>query len=406
LSIFGDVYSNSLRIKKTQDPDATKVGQIRIEVLDPTDKSYICYIIWGIIIEKYMTSWQSKLLRILTEKYQKDDNQWVDINFSINENLMTLTIVSELFNGKTKKERQTMVENSLKDLVINVKQPIKRTPITKNINELEINILSSYYTVEEAINIFENKKYSYEDDRCIDWQDMANRAVNPQNYFYKKRKNISTYGNVNVYYSYRHYNRKAKKIYRDAYELVDNCKKVVIIDFCFEYSELNPLITAKERPKLGIIKYLHDRLYSPKEYPYEFKDFYSTKEVNGEYKDMIAGKIVKDKGVVYTFDSSILNLDYISYLENIKPYALLDSGFNLCEVLIEDIDTNMKPDHILINAPSGLSKWTSLLVTQLADKLILFENKNTLNDPIIEVVNRCIDVMQLEKETIYYKQTI
>ena len=112
--------------------------------------------------------------------------------------------------------------------------------------------------------------------------------------------------------------------------------------------------------------------------------------------------MVKDKGTIYTFDSSILNLDYISCLADINPYTVLDDGLNLWEALEEDIYTNIKPDHILINAPSGLSKWTALLVTQAADKLILFQNKKTPDDPMIEVVNRCFDVMELEKETVYY----
>ena len=310
-----------------------------------------------------MISWQSELLRILTEKYQKGDGQWVGIDFSIDEKLMTLTIVSELFYGKSQKERQAMVKEGLKDLVINVPMPIKKAPITKDINELEISVLSRYYTVEEAIYMFGNKKDSYENDKCIDWPDMANRAVNPQNYFSRKRKN-SRYNNVDVYYSYRHYNRKAKKIYSDAYKLAEQCKKVVIIDFCFEFPELNPLVTAKQRPKLGVIKYLYDRIYGPEEYLYDFKNFYSTKEVNGEYKCDFSRKTIKDKGFIYTFDSSILNLDYISCLSDINPYTVLDYGLNLWQVLDKDIYTHIKPDHILVNAPSGLSKWTALLVTQ------------------------------------------
>ena len=352
-----------------------------------------------------MISWQSELLRILTERYQKGEDQWVDIDFRFDEALMTLTIVSELFYGKTDEERQVMVKEGLKDLVINVPMPIKRAPITKNINELEVSILSSYYTVKEATYMFGNQKDSYEDNRCIDLPDMANRAVNPQNYFSRKRKN-SRYNNVDVYYSYRHYNRKAKKIYSDAYKLAEQCKKVVIIDFCFESPELNPLVTAKQQPKLGIIKCLYDRLYGPEEYLYDFKNFYSIKEVNGKYRCDFSRKMVEDKGTIYTFDSSILNLDYISCLEDINPYTVLDDGLNLWEVLEEDIHTNIKPDHILINAPSGLSKWSALLVAQAADKLILFQNKKTPDDPMIQVVNRCFDVMELEKETVYYNRAI
>ena len=353
-----------------------------------------------------MISWQLELLNILNKKYQKGDGQWVDIDFSIDEKLMTLTIVSELFYGKTNEERQAMVKEDLKGLVINVSMPIKRAPITKDINELELSILSGYYTVEEAIYIFGNQKYSYEDERCIDWPDMANRAVNPQNYISRKRKDTPTYSYVDVYYSYRYYNRKANKIYIDAYKLAEQCKKVVMIDFCFEFPELDPLVTGEKRPKLGIIKYLYDRLYGPEEYLYDFKNFYATTEVDGEYRCDFSNKIVKDKGTIYTFDSSILNLDYISCLEDINPYIVLDDGLNLWEILDEDIYTNIRPDHILINAPSGLSKWTALLVTQAADKLILFQNKKTPDDPMIEVVNRCFDVMEVEKETVYYNRTI
>ena len=353
-----------------------------------------------------MISWQSELLSILTKKYQKDDNQWVDIEFSLDEKLMTLTIVSELFYGKTNEERQAMVKDELKDLVINVLMPIKRVPIIKDINELEIDILSRYYTVKEAIYMFGNQKDSYENDRCIDWPDMANRAVNPQNYFSKKRKDTPKYSYVDVYYSYRYYNRKANKIYSDAYKLAEQCKKVVIIDFCFESPEIDPLVTAKKRPKLGIIKYLYDIIYGPEEYLYDFKNFYEITEIDGEYRCDFSRKTVKDKGTIYTFDSSVLNLDYISCLVDINPYTVLDNGFNLWEALEEDIYTNIRPDHILINAPSGLSKWAALLITQAADKLILFQNKKTPDDPMIEVVNRCFDVMEVEKETVYYNRTV
>ena len=353
-----------------------------------------------------MISWQSELLSILTEKYQKNDNQWVGIDFSLDGKLMTLTIVSELFYGKTNEERQAMVKDELKDLVINVLMPIKRSPIIKDINELEISLLSRYYTVEEATYMFGNQKYSYEYDRCIDWQDMANRAVNPQNYFSKKRKDTPTYSYVDVYYSYRYYNRKANKIYSDAYKLAEQCKKVVIIDFCFESPEIDPLVTAKKRPKLGIIKYLYDIIYGPEEYLYDFKNFYEITEIDGEYRCDFSRKTVKDKGTIYTFDSSILDLDSISCLTDINPYIVLDDGLNLWEILDKDIYTNIRPDHILINAPSGLSKWTALLVTQAADKLILFQNKKTPDDPMIEVVNRCFDVMEVEKETVYYNRTI
>ena len=353
-----------------------------------------------------MISWQLELLNILNKKYQKGDGQWVDIDFSIDEKLMTLTIVSELFYGKTNEERQAMVKEDLKGLVINVSMPIKRAPITKDINELELSILSGYYTVEEAIYIFGNQKDSYEDERCIDWPDMANRAVNPQNYISRKRKDTPTYSYVDVYYSYRYYNRKANKIYIDAYKLAEQCKKVVMIDFCFEFPELDPLVTGEKRPKLGIIKYLYDIIYGPEEYLYDFKNFYEITEIDGEYRCDFSRKTVKDKGTIYTFDSSVLNLDYISCLVDINPYTVLDNGFNLWEALEEDIYTNIRPDHILINAPSGLSKWTALLVTQAADKLILFQNKKTPDDPMIEVVNRCFDVMEVEKETVYYNRTI
>ena len=186
-----------------------------------------------------MITWQSELLKTLTEQYQKGDSQWVNIDVRFDEKLITLTIVSELFYGKTRQERQKMVQDSLKNLVLNV-------PIT---SELEISVISGYYTVDEATSLFGNQKDSYQDDKCIDWQDMANRAVNPQNYASKKRKDTSTsthslYCNIDVYYSYRHYDRKANIINSKAYKLAREGNKVVILDFCFESPEINPLITA------------------------------------------------------------------------------------------------------------------------------------------------------------------
>ena len=142
-----------------------------------------------------MITWQSELLKKLTEQYQKSDDQWVNMDVGFNEELITLTIVSRLFYGKTRQERQEMVQDSLNNLVLNVPIPSK----------LEISVISGYYTVDEAISLFGNQKYSYQDDKCIDWQDMANRAVNPQNYVSKKRKDTSTsehslYCNIDVYY--------------------------------------------------------------------------------------------------------------------------------------------------------------------------------------------------------------
>lgn len=329
-----------------------------------------------------MITWQSELLKKLTEQYQKSDAQWVNMDVRFDEKLITLTIVSELFYGKTRQERQKMVQDSLKNLVLNV-------PIT---SELEISVISGYYTVDEATSLFGNQKDSYQDDRCIDWQDMANRAVNPQNYVSKKRKDTSTsehslYCNIDVYYSYRHYGKKANIIYSNAYKLAKESKKVVILDFCFESPEIDPLVLAEQRPKLGLIEYLYDKIYAPEEYEIPFKDFYDITYIDSTYK-----------GTIYTFDSAILGLDYISQLADINPYTVLDNGLNLWEALRLDIFTHIKPDNILINAPSGLNKWTALLVTQAADKLIIFQNKNTPNDPMIKVVNQCFDVIDVAKE--------
>ena len=127
-----------------------------------------------------MITWQSELLKKLTGQYQKSDDQWVDMDVRFDEELITLTIVSELFYGKTRQERQKMVQDSLNNLVLNVPVP----------SELEISVISGYYTVDEAISLFGNQKYSYQDNRCIDWPDMANRAVNPQNYVSKKKEKI------------------------------------------------------------------------------------------------------------------------------------------------------------------------------------------------------------------------
>ena len=88
-----------------------------------------------------MITWQSELLKKLTEQYQKSDDQWVNIDVGFNEELITLTIVSELFYGKTRQKRQKMIQDSLNNLVLNVPIPSK----------LEISVISGYYTVDEAI---------------------------------------------------------------------------------------------------------------------------------------------------------------------------------------------------------------------------------------------------------------
>ena len=59
-----------------------------------------------------MITWQSELLKKLTEQYQKSDDQWVNMDVGFNEELITLTIVSRLFYGKTRQERQEMVQDS------------------------------------------------------------------------------------------------------------------------------------------------------------------------------------------------------------------------------------------------------------------------------------------------------
>ena len=85
-----------------------------------------------------MITWQSELLKKLTKQYQINDDQWVNIDVGFNEELITLTIVSELFYSKTRQERQKMVQDSLNNLVLNVQIPSK----------LEIIVISGYYTVD------------------------------------------------------------------------------------------------------------------------------------------------------------------------------------------------------------------------------------------------------------------
>jgi len=252
--------------------------------------------------------------------------------------LVLLTIISNQFENKTRKERLEQVEPL-----------IKESGLTSGIIEL--------YTIEESTN--EGFSISNTEDKVpLSWQDAVAMLSAGKTSFTKKSKH--SIKRV-VFYSYKGGVGQTTALIQTAFQLTRQGKRVVLIDMDVEAPVLQSLLpTTDKSVDEGLIDYLWERqtcFFDEHHKPQiELNNIiYSVKD-NLSRRDLLvvpAGKI----GQRYIQRLSILSTVHL-FSANTDPWYQFE----------EELWSQYQPDIMLIDASSGLNEWSALSLLQLADE--------------------------------------
>ncbi|MDI1292989.1 MAG: AAA family ATPase [Methylobacter sp.] len=249
-----------------------------------------------------------------------------------------LTIISNQFKKKTRKERLELVEPLIKEL-----------ELTPGIIEL--------YTSEEATN--EGVSISNTEDAApLSWQDAVGMLSAGKTSFAKKPKH--SIKRV-VFYSYKGGVGRTTALIQTAFQLTRQGKRVVLVDMDVEAPGLQALLPPIDKPvDEGLIDYLWERQtcffdehHQPK---IELTNIiYSVKDSQSRRDLFIvpAGKI----GQRYIQRLSILSTTHL-FSANTDPWYQFE----------EELWKQYQPDIMLIDARTGLNEWGGLSLLQLADE--------------------------------------
>lgn len=249
-----------------------------------------------------------------------------------------LTIISNQFEKKTRKERLEQVEPLIKEL-----------GLTPGIIEL--------YTAEEAIN--EGVSISNTEDAApLSWQDAVGMLSAGKTSFGKKPKH--SIKRV-VFYSYKGGVGRTTALIQTAFQLARQGKRVVLVDMDVEAPGLQALLPPTDKPvDEGLIDYLWERqtcFFDEHHQPQiELTNIiYSVKDSQSRRDLFIvpAGKI----GQRYIQRLSILSTTHL-FSANTDPWYQFE----------EELWNQYQPDIMLIDARTGLNEWGGLSLLQLADE--------------------------------------
>jgi MinD-like ATPase involved in chromosome partitioning or flagellar assembly len=249
-----------------------------------------------------------------------------------------LTIISNKFEKKTRKERLEQVE----PLINNV-------GLTPGIIEL--------YTPEEATN--EGITLQTKDDTFpLSWQDAVAMLSAGKTSFAKKPKHPIKRV---VFYSYKGGVGRTTALIQTAFQLARQGKRVVLVDMDVEAPGLQSLLPPSDKPvEEGLIDYLWERqtcFFNEDNQPtIELTNIiYSVKDSQSRRDLFIvpAGKI----GQRYIQRLSILSTTHL-FSETNDPWYQFE----------EELWNQYQPDIMLIDARTGLNEWGGLSLLQLAEE--------------------------------------
>lgn len=252
-----------------------------------------------------------------------------------------LTIITNQFEKKTRKERLELVEPLINEL-----------ELTPGILEL--------YTSEEAAN--EGVSISNTEDAApLSWQDAVNMLSVGKTSFAKKPKH--SIKRV-VFYSYKGGVGRTTALIQTAFQLTRLGKRVVLVDMDVEAPGLQALLPPTDKPvDEGLIDYLWERqtcFFDENHRPQiELTNIiYSVKDSQSRRDLFIvpAGKI----GQRYIHRLSILSTTHLFSVSTDPWYQFEEELWNYYQ-----------PDIMLIDARTGLNEWGGLSLLQLADEAFM-----------------------------------
>ncbi len=249
-----------------------------------------------------------------------------------------LTIISNQFEKKTRKERLEQVEPL-----------IKESGLTPGIIEL--------YTIEEATN--EGISISNTEDTApLSWQDAVGMLSAGKTSFVKKPKH--SIKRV-VFYSYKGGVGRTTALIQTAFQLARQGKRVVLVDMDVEAPGLQALLPPTGKPvDEGLIDYLWERQTC-------FFDEHHQPKI--ELTNIIYSvKDSQSRRDLFIVPAGKIGQRYIQRLSILSTTHLFSASTDPWYQFEEELWKQYQPDIMLIDARTGLNEWGGLSLLQLADE--------------------------------------
>ena len=294
-------------------------------------------------------TWQQELQKELISHYvDNPEREWVDLNISTS-GLVNLIIVSDRVQEISISQRKEQLQEIL--------------------NQFSVSSgLIALYTVQEAQSLNLSPPQNTNGQKIQTWQDLATWAANPQLHQIKSEPQPSLPQTI-TFYSYKGGVGRTTALTHVAWILAKRGYKIVAVDLDLEAPSLSTAFHLESNLESGIVDYFYEQAYLPEGLKPEIPITKIFSEVT----------IPDAPGRLFVVPAGILNLDYITKVEDIRTTATTETGETLWSVFKKEIQNQLKPDVILVDSRTGINEWGALSLLEAADQAMIFLFPNDQN---------------------------
>lgn len=189
-----------------------------------------------------------------------------------------------------------------------------------------------------------------------------------------------------TFYSYKGGVGRSLALANTAFSLAAEGRKIFVIDFDLEAPGLDSIMIGNQEPHQGLVEYIAQ--YKANRTPPPLKDFVvdiTAPGLSGSVHLMPAGR----KDTHYQIE-----LNKIDW----KDFYKRDDGFFFIENLKGQINSDFRPDYVLIDSRTGLTDIGGICTLHLPEVVVLVFNLNEQNLKGIQQVQRTIQYNHLHKD--------
>lgn len=300
-----------------------------------------------------------RIIEKLEKIYISNPLEWIDV--AINTyNLVSITIVSDVFKGKTFNQRHTDV---LKNLNLN-------EPYKEGFFEL--------FTVEEAEDLNLEKPKKFFSSKLTAWKQLSTNFKNQYKLKLDDFQQDKASPKVISFYSFKGGVGRTAALAHVAYILALRGKKVVIVDMDIEAPGMSTIFNPNvyQEPKFGLIDYFIDRFSKGEEIE---KRILITDVFSEVFLNEIHGRL-------FIVPAGILDIDYLGKVDGFKAHLVHSSSKDYWNELVDDLNNHIKPDIILIDTRTGLNSWGALAILKISNSVVFFAYPNQENMHGLKVI--------------------
>lgn len=306
------------------------------------------------------TTWQQELQKKLISNYVNNpESEWVELNISTSGKV-NLIIVSDRVQGISISQRKEQLQEILSQFSVSCG-------------------FIALYTVQEAQSLNLSRQKNTNEQKIQTWQDLATWAANPQLHQTKSEPQ-PTLPQTITFYSYKGGVGRTTALTHVAWILAKRGYKIVAVDLDLEAPSLSTAFHLESNPESGIVDYFYERAYLPEGLQPEIP----ITKIFGEVT------IPDAPGRLFVVPAGILNLDYITKIEDIRTTTITETGETLWAVFKKEIQNQLKPDLILVDSRTGINEWAALSLLEVADQVMIFLFPNNQNMQGVDLLLKCL----------------